>query len=101
MKSRVFVVQDSPGKNVLPAEKFGEIVTLLPQGRLTGDLGMWSDSLNKALKVYGDNDYILPIGDPSAIGLTCAIAAKNNDGKFKMLNWNGAEGRYYVVTAQI
>lgn len=101
MKPRVFIVQDCPGKNVLPAEQFGDLRTLIGRGRLVGHANLQIEELQRRLVDYNDNDYILPIGDPSAIGLCCAIAAKNNDGKFKMLNWNGAENRYYVVTAEI
>ena len=51
--------------------------------------------LQKELKDFNDNDYLLLIGDPAIIGLCCAIAADINNGKFKVLKWDRNDKRYY------
>ena len=50
--------------------------------------------VKKALKDYSDDDTILALGDPSAIALTCVIAAQMNRGKYSVLRWNGATRQY-------
>jgi len=50
---------------------------------------------------FNDDDYLLLIGDPSAIGIACAIAATNNRGQFKCLKWDKREYKYYPVEVNL
>jgi hypothetical protein len=50
---------------------------------------------------FDDQDYLLCIGDPVAIGLATAVAASRNYGRVKLLKWDRQEHRYYVVKANI
>jgi hypothetical protein len=41
------------------------------------------------------------MGDPSAIGIACAIAATQNRGKFKCLKWDRREYKYYPLEVNL
>ena len=106
--SIVYVVQEplkktkdgvKPRIDLTPAESFGQLVYLLG----------WSDTRNLSreqitwklrggLRSYGDADYILPLGSPSVMGLAISIAAENNDGRVRSLEWDNVTGGYRVVS---
>ena len=51
--------------------------------------------MKKILQDYKEEDYLLLIGDPAAIGVACSIAALYNRGRYKILKWDRQEGLYY------
>ena len=66
----VYVVQQQANKNVLPAQAFGKIKFLLPEGRnIMFSSGAVVQQLNGMLSNFKDEDYLLLVGDPAAIGL--------------------------------
>jgi len=80
----VFVVQEVPGRNILSAEKFGKLELLLPEGsQLVLSTGPTVKRINYKLRNFSDEDYLLLMGDPSAIGIEYAITAQTNHGKIK------------------
>ena len=82
--------------NVRSAEKFGELKIMLPDRKqMILASGPLTFELQKHLKDFNDNDYLLLIGDPAIIWLCCAIAADINNGKFKVLKWDRNDKRYY------
>ena len=98
----VYVVQEVKSRNVLSAEKFGELELLLPEGsQLVLSTGPTVRRLRYKLRNFNDDDYLLLIGDPSAIGIACSIAATNNRGKFKCLKWDKREYKYYPVEVNL
>lgn len=101
-KGKVYVVQESPGKNILSATDYGEIVVLLPESRqLMFSAGAIVNELNMKMSKFCDDDYILLIGDPAAIGAACAVASRWNNGKVKMLKWDRQELKYFPVQISI
>ncbi len=97
----VFVVQDVKNKNILPAQKFGELAPLLPEGNIIFASQSVVATLYDRLNGYTDADFLLLIGDPVAIGMAAAIAAKVNNGCVNFLKWDKQEKRYYVVRTKI
>jgi hypothetical protein len=98
----VFVVQEVKGRNILSAEKFGTLELLLPEGsQLVLSTGPTVRRLTYKLRNFNDDDYLLLIGDPSAIGIACAVAATNNRGQFKCLKWDKREYKYYPVEVNL
>ena len=98
----VYVVQEVKSRNVLSAEKFGTLELLLPEGsQLVLSTGPTVRRLRYRLRNFNDDDYLLLIGDPSAIGIACSIAATNNRGKFKCLKWDKREYKYYPVEVNL
>lgn len=97
----VYVVQESPKFNILPAAEYGELKTLLPPGQITLATAPTIRVLREKLRSFSDSDFLLAIGDPIAIGLSVAVAASFNSGKIKMLKWDRQEHRYYAIEADL
>lgn len=96
----VYAIQESKGKNILPAEKFGKIVVMLDQ-KATGTYIVPPETyttLRKILRHFNDEDYLLLIGDPILIGIATAIALKENFGTANVLRWDKQEKKYVALT---
>tara|TARA_B100000131_G_C17717028_1_gene451199 strand:+ start:165 stop:533 length:369 start_codon:yes stop_codon:yes gene_type:complete len=109
-KSKVYLIQDIPvdketGKpkyNVLGAQKFGEIVTLLPvYSQIILSPGPLVIKLRTLLKNFTTNDYLLLSGDPAIIGVVCSLVSDQTNGKFKLLKWDRQEKTYYPIEINI
>jgi len=101
-KPTVFLVQENPYINVLGAADYGDIVVLFESGRQI----MFSPqpairALKRKLRDFDDNDYLLMMGDPAAMGICCCIAAEMNRGKFNILKWDKKQQRYYPVSINL
>ena len=53
--------------------------------------------LKQELKNFNDDDYLLLIGDPAIIAVAAAVAAKVNNGFFKVLKWDRDDKTYYDI----
>mgnify|MGYP003119993258 FL=1 len=98
----VFLVQENPYVNVLSAEEYGKIEVLFESGQQI----MFSPQpairkLRRKLKDFDDNDHLLMMGDPAAMGIACCIASDMNRGRFKILKWDKIQKRYYSVSINI
>ena len=101
-KPTVFLVQENPYISVLSAADYGEIVVLFESGQQI----MFSPQpairkLKRKLKDFNDDDYLLMMGDPAAMGIACCIAAEMNRGKFNILKWDKKAQRYYPVSVNL
>lgn len=101
-KSKVYLVQENPYVNVLSAGEYGDIEILFDSGQQI----MFSPQpaikkLRRKLKSFCDDDYLLMMGDPAAMGIACCIAADINRGRFKILKWDKKERKYYPVSINI
>ena len=86
-----------PKFNLEPAREFGEIVVLLPYGDVMLAPQPMVRKLKQSLKDFCDDDYLLPTGDPTVIGMVVAIAASMNRGQVKILRWDGRARQYNVL----
>lgn len=94
----VYIVQEVPGRNVMAARQYGALSLLLPDERdVVLSAGPTTRRLQRALKDFCDQDYLLLMGDPVAIGLACAVASDINQGRFKLLKWDRQQKVYYPV----
>lgn len=99
---RVFIVQESPGKDLLSAADYGEVRILLPPERqVTFSPGPVVHDLDSKLSDFSDSDYLVLVGDPVAIGIACAVAARWNNGRFNVLKWDRFERRYYPIRIEL
>ncbi len=101
-KPTVFLVQENPYISVLSAADYGEIVVLFESGQQI----MFSPQpaikkLRRKLRDFNDNDHLLMMGDPAAMGIACCIASDMNRGRFKILKWDKVQKRYYSVSVNI
>ena len=79
-----------------PAKKFGELKVLLPHGSLPIDTEPMISTLQDSLKDFSDDDYLLAIGNPTAMVMAGIIASQNNE-KLKMLYWDSKVKDYISV----
>ena len=107
--SKVYLIQEIPGTtigqpkyNVLGAQKFGKIVTMLPEkSQIILSPGPLVHKLRTLLKNYTEEDYLLLSGDPAIIGVVCSIVADITNGKYKVLKWDRQEKTYYPIEINI
>jgi hypothetical protein len=57
--------------------------------------------LKMILRNFRDDDYLLCMGDPAAIGLATAIASDYNHGRFKILKWDKQEHTYIPIEVDL
>ena len=107
--SKVYLIQEIPGTtkgepkyNILGAQKYGEIVTLLPEfSQMILSPGPLIHKLRALLKNVTSEDYLLLSGDPAIIGVTCSVVADITTGKYKLLKWDRQEKTYYPIEINI
>jgi len=98
----VYVVQEVGGRNILSATKYGELQVILPsRTNLMLTTAPAVRTVRRVLSSFNDEDYLLLMGDPAAIGLCCAVAASVNAGNFKVLKWDRQSQEYYKVVFSI
>ena len=72
----VYVVQEVPGRNIASARQYGDFEVLLPSNtNIMLSAAPSVRRMKKILQDYKEEDYLLLIGDPAAIGVACSIAA--------------------------
>jgi len=99
--STVYIIQEM-GRNVRSAEKFGDLKVMLPDNKqIVLSAGPLTFKLKQELKNFSDDDYLLLMGDPTLIGVACAVASEINRGKFKVLKWDRDEKTYYSIEIDI
>ena len=97
----VYVVQEVPGRNLVPAHKYGDLELLLPaKTNLMLSTGPEVNRLKRKLIDFSDDDYLLLMADPAAIGVCCAIAAQKI-GRYSVLKWDRQHMTYYPVAFSI
>ena len=58
-------------------------------------------TLKKKLKDFTSDDYLLLMGDPVLIGITCTVAAKKTNNNFKVLKWDRESAIYIPITIEL
>ena len=88
----VYVIQEVKGRNILSAKDFGDLELLLPEGsQVVLSSQPTINKLRRKLKNFCDDDYLLLMGDPVAMGIACAIASDVNRGRIQCLKWDRME----------
>lgn len=99
---RVFIVQDVPGKNFLPAKRYGELQVLLPSdSQIMFAAQPTVRLLRDKLRDATEDDYVLASGDPVAIAIVSCIVADVCGRKFNMIKWDRQNKDYYVVRVDL
>jgi hypothetical protein len=98
----VYAVCETTTHNISSALAYGKIETILPpNAQVAFSVAPTIRRIQRKLEKFSDEDYLLLIGDPSAIGITCAVAAARNSGRFKMLKWDKHERRYIPIEVDL
>jgi|TARA_R110002124_G_scaffold144097_1_gene308943 hypothetical protein len=101
----VYVLQEVPGTragrpkfNIIGAQKYGKLKVLLKEdSQVVMSSGPIKYKLERLLKDFSDDDYLLLSGDPQIIFMVGAVIAKVNNGKAKSLKWDRQEQTYYPL----
>ena len=101
----VYVLQEVPGTragrpkfNIIGAQKYGRLKVLLREdSQVVMSSGPIKYKLERLLKDFSDDDYLLLSGDPQIIFIVGAVIAKVNNGKAKSLKWDRQEQTYYPL----
>ena len=98
----VYVVSETTTHNIASALDYGQIETILPpNAQIAFSVVPTVRRIQRKLEKFSDEDYLLLIGDPSAIGIACAVAASKNNGRFKCLKWDKRERRYIPLEVDL
>lgn len=108
----VFVVQEPvirdrstgdirPRFDLTPASRYGDLEVLLPAGNVVLSAAPMVKELRSKLMRFSDEDYLVCVGDPSAIAVAASIAASFNNGRYKLLKWDRREHGYIVVPVNL
>ena len=99
----VYIVQEMRGRDVTDATNFGDLEILIPAEEQTASFSTQPTirKLNRMLANFNDDDYLLLTGDPAAIALAAAVAARQNGGRFKMLKWDRQSAQYFPLSANL
>ena len=104
--AKVYITQEKGRKidgqwvrefDLTPALKFGDIEVLLPPSQSFFATVPVVRVLKEKLKNFSDDDYLLPIGDPSIMIAAGMVASHINHGKVKILKWDRIMGDYIAV----
>tara|TARA_R110000787_G_scaffold156836_6_gene270801 strand:- start:3259 stop:3591 length:333 start_codon:yes stop_codon:yes gene_type:complete len=96
--AKVYITQESPGRNFLAAKKFGELIPVLPgNAQIVLSAAPIIRKLRSVLRNFNDDDFLLLSGDPSIMGVAVAIATEINNGRATLLKWDNREHDYYDV----
>ena len=101
-KDFVYVLQHPPANiNILGASDFGYLVICLPNlgpdSQIVFSSSPFVFKMQKNLRDFREQDYVLLTGDPAVIGISCAIVSDNTNGKFNLLKWDRREYKYYPI----
>jgi hypothetical protein len=95
----VYITQELRGRDFSDALSYGDLEIVIPafMSVRTEDFDQVVERAETVLASFSEKDYLLLSGDPVCIGLSCAIAAYNNFGRYKVLRWDRLTQSYDEV----
>jgi len=98
----VYITQEMRGRDISDAASFGDLDILVPaKDQIALSAMPTVRRIERKLSKFTDNDFLILSGDPVCIGISCAIAALSNNGKFKVLKWDRLENRYLPISIDL
>ena len=86
-----------PKYDLTPAEMFGPVVELLSPTAKPFNPDPIVEELYIKLENFGDDDFIICIGNPILLAMAVSVAQDCNEGRVKLLQWHGHKGEYTPV----
>ncbi len=84
-----------PAHDLTRASVFGNLKLMLEGNTVGLAVQQLIPTFREKLKNFCDDDYLLPTGDPVAMGVAIAVAAEMNNGRVCVLRWD-RETRSYI-----
>lgn len=109
-RPRCFIIQEPtkrtekgvvPIMDFRPVLEYGEPVICLPPGRVGFTPGPTIDNLREILRDITPDDFLVSVGDPTAMFVAAMIVGDLNNGICKMLKWDKNSKRYIEVNIDI
>jgi len=99
----VYITQELRGRDFSDALSFGDLEVVIPSfmSVSSGHIDQVVERAETVLASFSDKDYLLLSGDPVCIGLSCAIAAFNNCGSYRVLRWDRLTQSYDEVQVNL
>jgi hypothetical protein len=99
----VYVVQKpDKKKNILSATEYGELNFILSEeDNIMYEPESVTSEIKDSLQNFSDDDYLLLIGDPVAIGVATHFALLSNENSAKILKWDNREYKYYSIKLEV
>lgn len=88
-----------PKHDLTPASAYGDLEVLISRNNIGIAAQPIIAQLRHDLRDYSDDDYILAVGDPVAIGLAISVAADSNRGRVNILKWDRQTRAYISLNA--
>lgn len=99
---RVFVTQEVPKFDLSPAQKYGQIIILLPLTQVAGDPTYHTERLAEKLADFSVmDDHLLLLGDPVLISIATAIVSIRTQGRYQLLKWDKFAKNYQSIPIAI
>ena len=81
--------------------EYGDPVICLPNGRVSLTPGPTIDALKEILKNFTDDDFVVSVGDPSAMFIAAMVIGQQNRQRCKLLKWDKKAKQYIVVQVDL
>lgn len=112
MRSKCYIIQEPVKHDPISGQmvpvmdfrkvlQYGEPIICLPNGRVSLSPGPTIDALRTKLKDFTDDDYIVSVGDPTAIFVAAMVLGDLNRGKCNLLKWDKQSKQYIKVEIDI
>ena len=90
-----------PMHSLTEAAAYGDIEVILPMNNIGIAMQPIVATMKHKLKDFDDTDFLLPVGDPVAIGIAATIAARANAGRVNFLRWDRQTRSYIKIGVTI
>jgi len=106
-RPRVFVVNlpadadGTPRVSMRPAEFFGEVVTILANGKPPPDPMDSVAAIERAMADYTADDFLVMVGEMDLIALATAFAMQATGGVVQFLKWDRVHRAYFPYAATL
>ena len=90
-----------PTMNMQPAEKFGELVVLLPPNANRLHTVPLLAALKSGMEEFTKDDWLVAVGDPSLIAAAACIACRKTGGLLRLLKWDRMTSDYIAAEMSI
>lgn len=90
-----------PTINLDPAKQYGEVVVMLPPNANRLHTAPLVSALKDQMEAYGEEDYLVAVGDPSILAAAACIAARKTGGTLRVLKWDRLSATYIPVEMKL
>jgi hypothetical protein len=90
-----------PTMNMQAAEKFGELVVLLPPNANRLHTAPLLVSLKERMEHFTAEDWLVAVGDPSLIAAAACIAVRKTGGLLRLLKWDRMSSDYLATEMRL